>query len=154
MVDFLVMGNGSAVICKNVFPLIKERRVFLGVTLFCGKMPSFFYRDGSSFQVNSIAWFTSFDVRSNKFLDFKRIYREGDYKRFDERPDIINIDRTEDIPDGYYGLMGVPVTFLNKWNPEQFDVIGIAHSGIGKYDSFIPYVDNEWKYPRILIRKK
>ena len=42
MVDFLVMGNGSAVICKNVFPLIKERRVFLGVTLFCGKMPSFF----------------------------------------------------------------------------------------------------------------
>ena len=104
--------------------------------------------------MNSIAWFTSFDVRSNKFLDFKRIYREGDYKRFDERPDIINIDRTEDIPDGYYGLMGVPVTFLNKWNPEQFDVIGIAHSGIGKYDSFIPYVDNEWKYPRILIRKK
>ena len=46
------------------------------------------------------------------------------------------------------------LTFLNKWNPEQFDVIGIAHSGIGKYDSFIPYVDNEWKYPRILIRKK
>ena len=144
MVDFLVIGPFGCIIYSIVFPLIKDQEIRLGynrVGEFC---------DGSKF--GNINWFTTFDVDRQPFIEFTKIY-DGSYKKFDNY-NVINVDRIIDIPCDYYGVMGVPITFLEKWNPGQFEVIGIAHSGIGKYDSFIPYVDNQWKYPRILIRRK
>lgn len=148
MVDFLVIGNGGSVICKDIFPLIKDRIVRLGVTLFCGKMPTFTYIDGSETTVNSCAWFTTLkNNKVNKFIDLKK-FDESRYSKFDNYNGI-NVDRTSDIPD-YDGVMGVPITFLEKWNPEQFDIVGFRKGDDGK-DLF---VDGKYVYVRILIKRK
>ena len=86
-------------------------------------------------------------------LVLSRKYVEGEYKKFDNF-DAINIDKTKDIPVDYTGLMGVPVTFLDKWNYDQFDVIGVGVSGTGGVDVFAPIVEGDYKYRRILIRRK
>ena len=84
-------------------------------------------------------------------LVLSRKYVEGEYKKFDEF-DAINIDKTKDIPVDYTGLMGVPITFLDKWNYNQFEVIGI--SGTGGDDMFDPIVEGKYKFRRILIKRK
>lgn len=147
MVDFLVLGNGNAVICKDIFHLIKDRTVRLGVTLFCGKMPIFIDKYGEPATVNSCAWFTTLKHnRVNPFIELKK-YDGSKYNKY-ENYDAINVDRTEDIPD-YDGLIGVPISFLDKWNPEQFDIVGLG----GGFNKGI-YLEGVKKYPRLLIKKK
>ena len=73
-------------------------------------------------------------------------HKDGDYKKFDNY-NAINVDRTEDIPD-YDGVMGVPITFLEKWNPGQFEVVNLMNS---KLDTLL---DGVYKYARILIKRK
>ena len=119
MVDFLVIGPFSAYAYKNIFPLIKDQKIKLGYNR-VGE-----FSDGIKF--GNINWFTSFDVEEKGYLKLKE-YKEGDYSKFDNY-DAINIDRVEDIPD-YDGVMGVPMTFLEKWNPEQFELIGFPDIGI------------------------
>lgn len=75
------------------------------------------------------------------------------YQRYDNY-DAINVDRVNDIPDDYYGVIGVPISYLNRHNPDQFHIIGQANTGSGKnYDLFKPIVNGVRKYKRILIRK-
>ena len=143
MVDFLVIGPRMSAMYDNIFPLVKDRRIMLGSL-----------RKDISFGDEGIScrWFQnirSFDVEP---LSLKE-YKEGEYDCYDHF-DAINIDKTKDIPDNYYGLMGVPVTFLDKWNPDQFDVIGVGVSGTGGVDVFAPIVEGDYKYRRILIRRK
>ena len=82
----------------------------------------------------------------------KKDYRLDDYKRFDERPDIINIDRKNDIPD-YDGLMGVPVSAVRFLDRREWNILGVAHRGVVKGDLFTPYVDGEFKFTKWIIIK-
>lgn len=103
--------------------------------------------------VSGVRWFTNMRDDYPPPLILSRKYDESEYKKFDNN-NIINIDKTKDIPDGYMGLMGVPITFLDKWNYDQFDVIGVGVSGSGGVDVFKPIVEGNYKYRRLLIRRR
>ena len=137
MVDFLIIGPFNIICYVDIFPLIMSNKINLGynrVGEFC---------DGTKF--GNTNWFTTFDVKERGYLKLKE-YKEGDYKKFDNY-NAINVDRTEDIPD-YDGVMGVPITFLEKWNPGQFEVVNLMNS---KLDTLS---DGVYKYVRILIKRK
>ena len=121
MVDFLVIGPFNATIYKEVFPLIKDCRVRIGSS----RVDKF--TDGTKF--GNTIWFSTISDYYPPELELKKHYNEIDYDRFDNY-DCININRTEDIPKDYPGMMGVPITFLEKWNPEQFELIGLPNIGI------------------------
>ena len=145
MVDFLVIGPVGAVIYRNIFPLIKDGNVSFG----WNRVVEF----DNGVKFGNIRWFSNISDYYPPKLELKKHYNEIDYDRFDNY-DCINIDRIEDIPDDYDGLMGVPITFLDKWNYDQFEVIGFGMSGSGGYDMFAPIVEGDYKFRRILIKRK
>lgn len=165
MVDFLILGNGSvAGGLDSIFELFMFKKVKYGYSISSGyrmfEVPDDyeFYgtvckeEEGKRYiAVSGVRWFTSMIDDYPPELVLSRKYVKGEYKKFDNF-DAININRTEDIPVDYEGVMGVPVTFLDKWNPEQFDVIGVASTGT--VTKFNPIVEGERKYRRILIKKK
>ena len=153
MVDFLVIGPFNATIYKEVFPLIKDCRVRIGSS----RVDKF--TDGTKF--GNTIWFSNISDYCPPKLELKKQYNEVDYNRFDNY-DCININRTEDIPKDYPGMMGVPITFLEKWNPEQFDIVGFLNNGCrldenglqGNNGIQMTLVGGVCKYFRILIKRK
>ena len=136
MVDFLIIGPRASIICGNIFPLVKDRRIMLGSL-----------RKDISFGDEGIScrWFQnirSFDVDP---LSLKE-YKEGEYDYYDHF-DAINIDDYRDIPSDYTGLMGVPITFIRKWNPKQFDILDIMKD-------YRLNIDGKSRFSRILIKRK
>ena len=104
---------------------------------------------GGDKKFGNICWITSMRDDCPPQLVLKKDYRLEDYKRFNERPDIINIDRISDIPSDYYDVMGVPVTFIEKWNPGQFDIVGMVYWHI-----ILDEKGHKIKKMRLLIKKK
>ena len=166
MVDFLVIGNVVAAHYDEVFLLMMKERVFLGYSISSGgryfEVPDDYEFYGAVCKeeggkryiaVGGVRWYTNMRYDCPPPLVLSRKYDEREYKKFDNT-DIINIDKTKYIPDDYMGLMGVPVTFLDKWNYDQFDVIGVGVSGTGGVDVFKPVIEGDYKYRRILIKKK
>lgn len=167
MVDFLVIGNGSlAGSVNSIFSMFRDKKMKYGYSISSGdryfEVPDDyeFYGavckeegDKRYIAVSGVRWFTSMRDDYPPRLVLSRKYVEGEYKKFDNF-DAINIDKTKDIPVDYDGLMGVPVTFLDKWNYDQFDVIGVGVSGTGGVDVFAPIVEGDYKYRRILIKRK
>ena len=173
--QFLIIGNGNAVTYKEIFPLIKENKMWLGVTLFCGKMPYFgvpkefvsendrviVKEDGTILkQVNSIAWFTNLDhAKRNIPLDLYKKYNTDEYPKYDNY-DAIEVSKTAEIPMDYDGVMGVPITFLDKYCPTQFEIVGLTSSS--KENTYGQLLEDTTtramicgnkKYARILIKK-
>ena len=146
MVDFLVIGPRSAYAYKNIFHLIKDEKIMVG-----------YNRESMYFDNNEIGvicrWFSNISDYCPPPLVLKKDYRLDDYKRFDERPDIINIDRKNDIPD-YDGLMGVPVSVVRFLDRREWNILGLAHRGVVKGDLFTPYVDGEFKFTKWIIRRR
>lgn len=145
MVDFLVIGPFTAVSYNNIFPFVKDGAIRLGSS----RVSEF--TDGTKFG-NSI-WFSNISDHCPPMLELKKQYNEVDYPKFDNY-DAINVDRIEDIPYDYDGVMGVPVTYLDKWNSDQFEVLGVAHRGVVEGDLFTPYVNGVFKFTRWIIKKK
>jgi len=158
---FLIIGNQNAITYKEIFKLIKENKLWLGVSPrgFDFKQP-----DGSLSNVNA-TWFTNLDhnKRHEDLILYKK-YTPEEYPHYDNY-DAINVDKTADIPCDWAGAMGVPITFLDKFNPEQFEVIGAdfevkdgLHNSIiikewkGKIDR--GYIKGERLYARLLIKNK
>lgn len=142
MVDFLVIGPESVIGYKDIFPLIKEKKIRLGYKRDRGHM--LFNKNDEIVDVPNIRWFQNLiEIDVDKIVLSKK-YVEGEYKKFDDT-DFINIDDYRDIPQDYDGVMGVPITFIRKWNTEQFDVVGIM-----KEDCII---EGDHKFTRILIQK-
>ena len=166
MVDFLVIGSGSlAGSVNSIFELFRDKKMRYGYSISGGyrmfEIPDDydFYGAvckeelGKRYIAVVVRWFTNMRDDCHPPLVLSRKYVEGEYKKFDDT-DIINIDKTKDIPNNYMGLMGVPIAFLDKWNYEQFDVIGVGVSGAGGVDMFAPIVEGDYKYRRILIKRK
>ena len=144
MVDFLVIGPHSSIAYNNIVPLFVEDKIRFGYN-------SVFYYENNMSAIGW--WFSNISDYCIPDFVFKKKYIESYYKRFDECKDCINIDRKKDIPGNYFGLMGVPVSTVRDINRSQFYILGVAHSGVQKYDLFTPYVDGEFKYIRFIIRR-
>ena len=142
MVDFLVIGSVLSVTYIESFDLVIQKRKMIGYN----KVSDFI---GGYKKFGNICWITSMRDDCPPQLVLKKDYRLEDYKRFNERPDIINIDRISDIPSDYYDVMGVPVTFIEKWNPGQFDIVGMVYWHI-----ILDEKGHKIKKMRLLIKKK
>jgi hypothetical protein len=107
--------------------------------------------------MGNIVWFTNLDIqkRHNELILYKKYYgNESEYQKYDNY-DAININSYVDIPDDYFGEMGVPVTFLDKHNPKQFDLIGkMTTTKIDDYNFGYPYINGRKKFARIIIKRK
>lgn len=163
---FLIIGNKNAITYKEIFPLIKENRLWIGLTIRSGdrefRVPKDYTTHSASLRIDDkgnkyirvpgVHWFTNIDYpqRHEELVLYKR-YTPEEYPKYDNY-DAINVDKTTDIPYDYDGVMGVPITFLDKYNPEQFEILG------NEYDLNISkgrgYINGKRMYSRIFIRKK
>ena len=138
---FIVLGNMNAITYKEIFPYIKNDQMWWGVSL-NGTKCSFvvpenyegnnvFVENGVRYgKVNNAIWFTNIDnKRRNEILDLYRKYNEIDYPKYDNY-DAIEVSKVSEIPMDYEGVMGVPITFLGKYNPSQFEIIGCCEPAI------------------------
>lgn len=164
--QFLVIGNINAITYKEIFNLIKDNKVWLGINL--GRGISGFivpenyelygteaYIDNSGNRIvspNNCLWLTNLEhkKRVEDILLTKRyIGNESAYQKYDNYNGI-NINKTQDIPMDYTGFMGVPITFLHKFNPNQFEIIKFRKGDDGKDLS----INGKCPYFRILIKNK
>lgn len=152
--DFLIIGNMNAATYKEIFPLFKNNQVWFGYT----SPKVFITPDRAEKKFGNILWYTNLENgKRHCCIDLKNCYygNESNYPRYDNY-DAIEVSKVVNIPKDYYGLMGVPVTFLNKYCPEQFELIGHDHDltgdgGAGISDGqFICNGKNVYK--RILIK--
>ncbi|MGI6013111.1 MAG: adenine-specific methyltransferase EcoRI family protein [Oscillospiraceae bacterium] len=169
---FIIIGNQNAITYKEVFPMLRDNKVWLGYH--CGDMeftvPDYYqpratrYREENGVKYRSmgnICWYTNVDIpKRHENLLLYRTYTSEDYLNYDNY-EAININKVVDIPCDYYGVMGVPITFLDKYNPEQFEIIGLIAGNIkglagikSKTGKDGPYINGKLKYGRILIRRK
>lgn len=156
---FLIIGNQNAITYKECFKLIKENKMWLGIG-FKGGAAHFtsIYEDTAAagdhregmIRVSGVNWFTNLDHnKRHEELDLYKTYSPEEYPKYDNY-DAINVDKTADIPADYYGVMGVPITFLDKYNPEQFEIVKFRKGNDEKDLS----VNGKCPYFRILIRKR
>ena len=143
--QFIILGNMNAITYREIFPLIKTNKLWVGY----GFNKSIIYKtpypnlleanrkyviskgknpDEGYVKVPAICWFTNLDTqrRHDKLVLYKK-YNEQDYPTYDNY-DAINVDKVLDIPDNYYDKIGVPITFLDKYNPDQFEIIALGTS--------------------------
>ena len=126
---FLVIGNQNAITYKDVFALIKDNKVWLGTNsniVMKFRVPDNYISDDGYVNVPAICWFTNLHhkKRNDELILYKK-YNEKDYPKYDNY-DAINVDKVKDIPVDYFETIGVPITFLDKYNPEQFEILGIT----------------------------
>jgi len=149
--QFLIIGNMNAITYKEVFPLIKDNKMWLGVSIHSGdrefRVPDYYPLSAAGFRVDEngvkyirvkgVRWFTNLDHgRRHQKLEFmsmekilmyskhKEIRGKASYDRYDNY-DAIEVPFTDAIPSDYDNAMGVPISFLDKYNPEQFEILGI-----------------------------
>ena len=150
---FLVIGNKNAITYKEIFPIIKENKLWLGY--YCPnefRLPN----GDTTKKVNGLCrWFTNLDIKKrHEDLILYKKYTAEEFPKYDNY-DAIEVSKTSDIPMDYDGIIGVPITFLDKFNPSQFEIVGDACNGSDSiYDLFKPRLNNKFIYKRILIRKK
>lgn len=122
---FLILGPQSAFTYRSVMDSVRDGRIWTGIS--CGSM-GFILPDGSVRKFGNICWLTNLESDERKAgLVLTGSYKAGPsrYPRY-ENYDAINVERIEDIPADYEGVMGVPITFLSVYSPEQFEIIGLA----------------------------
>lgn len=164
--QFLIIGNVNAITYKEIFKLIQENKAWLGVNLGRGIsgfiVPEHYELYGTEARIaddnqrivatNSCLWLTNLNLpQRNEDIELTKQYfgNENKYPKFDNC-DGINVNRTKDIPKDYKGLMGVPITFLHKYNPAQFEIVRFRKGDDGKDLR----VNGKTPYFRILIRNK
>ena len=174
---FVIVGHQNAVTDKEIFPLIKENKIWLGYG-FKGGAGHFIsrYEDTATagdhregmIRVSGVNWFTNMEIpKRNEELILYRTYHVDDYPKYADY-DAINVDKTSEIPSDYFGVIGVPITFMDKYNPQQFEILNccepcIEITVLRKRESFKEYPSRQKMYNgkmcqktyhRILIRRK
>ena len=161
--DFIIMGNTNALGYRETFKLFKEDKIRTGYTNFNKGM--YFYvpddtvdyhrlENGKKMvRVSTSCWFTNLPVSKHKeLLVLYRNYTEQEYPKY-YNFDAINVGLYTDIPCDYDGYMGVPITFLDKYNPEQFELIGLGISNSGLEIGVRPYELEHKKYRKEVQKK-
>ena len=134
---FLIIGNQNAITYKEIFPLIMQNQLWLGCSIHSGDRefrvpPTYPFKAAGCredelgrkyIRVKGVRWFTNLDYRErHDSLVLYKHYTPEEYPKYDNY-DAINVDKTSDIPCDYFEDMGVPITFLDKHSPEQFEII-------------------------------
>ena len=161
---FLIIGNQNAITYKEIFPLIKENKLWLGVSIHSGdrefKIPPTYEVRSKSLRIDEngnrfirvvgVRWFTNLDYpQRHEDIILVKHYNPEEYPKYDNY-DAINVNATNDIPCDYDGAIGVPITFIDKYNPSQFEIIKFRK---GNDDKDLT-INGKSPYFRILIRKK
>lgn len=170
---FIIIGNQNAISYKEIFKLFKENKIWLGYKSgdMAFRVPdnseprtTRFWIDekGNKWRsMGNVCWYTNLDTtKRHEDLILYKTYSAEEYPKFDNY-DAINVNKTSDIPLDYDGLMGVPITFFDKYNPEQFEVI----DGIGRYSilnneetkkagRYLSMINGKAIYFRIIIKRK
>lgn len=147
--DFIVIGSQNAITYKEVFPLLKDNKLSLGINA----VKEFTRPDGKIQRFGNICWFSTFNDIKNTKLNLIKKYNPIDYPKYDGY-DIINVNKVKDIPYDYTGVMGVPITFLDKYNPDDFTILGIANSERYLFYECSTVINGKNTYQRILIKRK
>jgi hypothetical protein len=163
---FLLIGNINAITYKEIFKLIKENKAWLGINLGRGIsgfiVPDHYELYGTEVQIdgdgnriispNNCLWLTNLDTsKRHEDIVLNKTYsgNETQYPKYDNY-DAINVDKTQDIPMDYSGYIGVPITFLHKFNPEQFEIVKFRKGNDDKDLS----INGKCPYFRIIIKNK
>ena len=157
---FIIVGHQNAITYKEIFPLIQNNQIWLGFG-FKGGAGHFInkhYEDYATasdrkegmIRVSGVIWLTNLDIskRHEDLILYKK-YNPDEYPKYDNY-DAINVDKSKDIPVDYDGDIGVPITFLDKYNPEQFEIVKFRK---GNDDRDLS-INGKCPYFRIIIRKK
>lgn len=141
---FLIIGHQNQIKYKEAFKLLKDNKMWMGYG-FKGNAAHFInkhYKDYATagdhkkgmIRVSGVTWLTNLDhtKRHERLILYKK-YNESDYLKYDNY-DAINVDKTKDIPIDYKGVMGVPITFMYKYNPDQFEILGMT-SGRNEFEA-------------------
>jgi Adenine-specific methyltransferase EcoRI len=164
--QFLIIGNVNAITYKEIFKLIKDNRAWLGIKLGRGIsgfiVPDHYELFGTEARIdsngkrivspNNCLWLTNLDhSKRHEDIDLTKSFvgNEDQYLPYDNY-DAINVNKTKDIPFDYHGVMGVPITFLHKFNPDQFELIKFRKGNDGKDLS----INGKCPYFRILVRNR
>lgn len=147
---FLIIGNVNAITYKEIFKLLKDDKLHLGVITDNIKFKS---PDDEALRMGNICWFTNLTNNTkNEKIVLTKSYTPEEYPKFDGY-DAINVNQTKDIPNDYPGLIGVPVTFMCKYNPDQFEIMGqMASTKRDEYNHGYPYIKGKKKFNRIIIK--
>ena len=172
---FLIIGNQKSITVKEIIPLLRENKMWLGLTMngsnrWFGVPDHYPFNENAKHKVdedgmhyifvNNPVWFTNLDHgrRHEKITLYKR-YKRGEFPKYDNY-DAIDISVVNErgirrgsvnyIPLDYDGVMGVPITFLHKYNPDQFEIVGVRKGNNGKDLS----IDGKCPFYRILIKNK
>lgn len=162
---FLIIGNAAAAVYEEIYTLMKDNRLWYGVS---PRSMKFVKPDKTLVDVNA-CWFTNLvHKKRNTKLDLCKKYNSTDYPKLDNY-NAINVSRTENIPEDYFECMAVPITFLDKYCPDQFEIVGIAQGSeevAGPYYLGVistinydggkarPYLNGKSMYARLLIKRK
>ena len=163
---FLIIGNVNAITYKEIFPLIMANELWLGPSITSGDR-KFYVPDSYPLKaagcgidesgrryirVKGVRWFTNLDhQKRHEEMDLVRRYSPEEYPKYDNY-DAIEVSKTADIPRDYGGVMGVPITFLDKYTPEQFEIVG--NEVTLNLPRRAPYLNGKRIYSRIFIRNR
>ena len=136
---FLILGSFSALVYKNVFPLIKKGDIWIGENFETEFLKN--VKDENSILKSPALWYTNLDysLKQKPKLILTKKYNKKDYFKY-ENYDAINVDKVKDIPKDYYGEMGVPISFLKKYNSSQFEIINLGQVGFCDFKNNNPMV--------------
>ena len=174
---FIIIGNQNAFTYKEIFEFMRNNKMWVGYGYgdMEFKVPDYYEPKKTRFWIDengdkwrslgNICWFTNLDIekRHENIILYKK-YNEQNYPKFDNF-DAINIDKIKDIPCDYNGLMGVPITFMNKYNPKQFEIVDALNryslldtqgnnNDVQIRHSHMCNIDGKPKYFRIIIKRK
>lgn len=145
---FLVLGNQNAFTYKEIFPLIKNNQLWTGVN---HRIKEFIQPDGTRKKFGNIEWFTNLpnSKQNVELFTGKKYYGyEVLYPKYDNY-DAINVNKITEIPDDYFGVVGVPITFLDSYNPKQFEIVKFRKGD----DNEDLRIGKDCPYFRILIKR-
>ena len=183
--QFIIIGNVNSMICKEIFPLVKENKLWMGYSIHSGdrefRVPDDYPLEAAGYRIDDkgkkyirvkgVRWYTNLDyIERHTDIDLWKKYTPEEYPKYDNY-NAINVDVTADIPEDYFGIMGVPITFLDKYNPDQFEIVwqasgntrACAPAEILQELGYEPHkedrggcgvINGKRVYSRILIRRK
>lgn len=159
---FIIIGHQNAISYKEIFPLLRDNKMWLGYG-FKGGAAHFIsnYTDTAvggehkegMIRVSGVVWFTNLPIKKREEVFIaSESYSPERYPKY-ENFDAINVDRTLDIPKDYKGYMGVPITFLNQYNPQQFEILGMGIANLGLSIGVQPYKPEHRKYRKEIQKR-
>lgn len=152
--QFLIIGNQNAFTYKEIFHLIHTDIIWTGYNM----VKKFFQPDGSIKEFGNVCWFTNMmtNKRSEEIILTKKYADNPDaYPQYDSC-EAIDVGRVVNIPSDYYGVMGVPITFLDKYNPDQFEILGLDDPDLvyPNWRGRGPDLNGKTIYRRVMVRRK